>query len=622
MVTKQWKAERTEGTMKPTKRRLYPKHLLFFDTETHIIEDSTGYIEFPLRLGYAIYVNIDRSGKVLKRVTHEFTTIEGFIEILAMYAKRRQKIHVYAHNIGFDIRVLNLPKVFNDRGYKSKPPILNNMVFIWTVKTPSGTMEFLDTSNFGVRSVAALGADMGYDKMDVDFATVSDTDLMSYCIRDVEILEKFMLEYIRFCLFHRLGEIKITLASQALEAYRNRFMYKAPYIHNNEQALILERKAYYGGRVECLQIGAIRGDRTYYLDVNSMYPFVMKNYELPHKFVGYTENVPLRYLKVRLDTFYCIADVLIETDIPAFPYKTGDRLIFPVGTFRTTLHSCELALAHSKGMIKYVYSMAVYNPAKIFDKYVDFFYALKEQYSREGNKTWRTIAKLFLNSLYGKFGQLMPHRIKTGEDDTQEVWRLKHIDLDDGRRFQEIGWFGEVFEEWKDGETVLSCPAIAGAITALARSLLWGYVETAGTKNTYYMDTDCLFVNQMGYDKLQASLDPYTLGALSREASTHKLAIYGAKDYEFGKQVKHKGIPKKHERIKKNLWQFVQFQGFISWLNGGAKTGATGYIATKSRRETYWTLRADKDGKVQPSRLSPERISYSPLIEGLESVQE
>lgn len=40
----------------------------------------------------------------------------------------------------------------------------------------------------------------------------------------------------------------------------------------------------------------------------------------------------------------------------------------------------------------------------MFRSYIDKWYAVKEQATIEGNKPLRTIAKLMLNSLYGKFG--------------------------------------------------------------------------------------------------------------------------------------------------------------------------------------------------------------------------
>ena len=40
----------------------------------------------------------------------------------------------------------------------------------------------------------------------------------------------------------------------------------------------------------------------------------------------------------------------------------------------------------------------------LFKDYIEYFYELKENAAKNGDAAQKVIAKLFLNSLYGKFG--------------------------------------------------------------------------------------------------------------------------------------------------------------------------------------------------------------------------
>src|SRR5574341_2126571 len=234
----------------------------------------------------------------------------------------------------------------------------------------------------GVISVKMLGENISHLKSSVDFNTIDDVTLMTYCVNDVTILEKFVTEYIRFLITNNLGSFKTTIASQALTAYRTRFMTKAPVIHSHNNALLMERAAYSGGRTEAFYLGKLNTSKYYYIDINSMYPYVMKYYRYPTYFLGYSVNVPISHLEARLTCYYCIAHVRVSTRIPVYPVKqaikslsgTGTnkreityrveshlgKLTFPIGEFDTYLHTEELAYALQHNHITKIYSCCTY----------------------------------------------------------------------------------------------------------------------------------------------------------------------------------------------------------------------------------------------------------------------
>lgn len=596
--------KRMAGKMAKLKGSSIPKRFLFFDTETTVPLKDNDIRSFKLILGRAIFVELDKDLNIKRREVYEFNEPHGFIEIIKSYIRKKTTLYIFAHNIGFDVRVLDLPYLLDLEGFKSQPPIINEMVFIWRVNSDNGNFLFLDTANLGVRSVAALGKDMGFGKLDIDFSNSSLTELSEYCLRDVEVLEKFVLTYIRYLQANELGSFKVTLASQALTGFRTKFMHNPPTIHNVEPVLSLERRSYHGGRVECFRLGEMPKQDYYYLDVNSMYPYAMKGNDLPIEYLGHREHSNIGSLRVRLEKYYLIADVVITTDEPVYPILKDNKLIFPTGTFRATLSHPELLYAYEHGHIQELGMCSQYTRGSVFDDYIDFFYNEKVKYTLAGDKTHRTVVKLWLNTLYGKLAQQQPHREDLGEVKFKGVYREPCLDRDTHLHFQYVSWFGQLYKEYKHGETSFSVPSLASAVTAKARMLLWMYIKQAGINEVLYCDTDSLITTRRGYDNLTRYCDETKLGSLKLEAQSDYLVLSGNKDYKFGNEVKHKGLPSKAVQISKNEWEYLEFQGFIRWMNEGAKGEPKGEFKRKQRKASYNKGNIQPNGYITPFVLS------------------
>jgi len=594
---------RTPGKLVQLTAQTLPHHLLFLDTETHIIEQPKGVFTFPLRLGIAIYIELKQIDAVKSEEIYLFRTPEEFIDIITKLARAKTKLYIFGHNVGFDIRVLNLPELMAREGYVSEPPIVNQRVFIWSLRKDKSSIVFLDTANFGAISVDQLGKDFNCPKLEVNFDTVTDRELITYCTQDARILKIFMLAYIRFIYYNGLGSFKMTLAGQAMCAWRTRFIMSSIYIHNNIEALHLERCGYHGGRVECFFIGEKNSETYYYTDVNSLYSAAMINTKMPIQLLGISHDVPVHYMEPRLKLFYCIADVTVKVDVPCFAYKNTNKLIFPIGEYRTVLHQRELEFAYEHNMILKVHTCLIYLPEDIFSQYVDFFYTAKVKATIEGNKSNRAIAKLFQNALYGKYGQLLVNRTKIGQCDNSLIWRLPIIDSASGRHYIEYGWSGSIYRELREGETATSSPAIAGAVTANARMLLWDYMTIAHRKNVLYCDTDSMITNETGYNNLFPYISPTELGKLKLEQQSNVVSIRGPKDYQFGDIVRVKGVPRKAKPLPNDRWEYLQFQGFITWLNEGAQGPPTAHTRIKQRKAHYDKGIVLSTGEVIPIEL-------------------
>ena len=597
-----YKRKRHDGQISCLKSKSYPTRLLFFDTETTNKYNTNLQSQQVLRLGVAHYVQLSPTLERLKDIQHVFKSWTEFIDILESYATSGRKLSVYAHNIAFDIMVLNLPLLLLAHGYDVQPPIINGMVFLWKVKKERRTIEFINTGNYVPMSLSKLGHDIGIEKTEVEFSSVDDNTLLAYCNNDVIIIKEFILRYISFIIENDLGSVKNTLASQAFTTYRYKFIQDKIHVHNNKKVLELERKAYKGGRTEAFKLGDFNSQHYYYLDINSMYPHAMINEKLPCCLLNTMDNPSIAFVQSLMKTFYIIADCDVNIDVPylgvkydakQYPITNSDikpshgKLIFPVGQFNTALHHDELAYAMEHNHITKINFIAVYKRGELFTNYVNYFMSKKIESKENGNGTEYLMSKLLLNSLYGKFGQTYKNMLCIANDIKLPNGIMTVFSTKSDKSFNDFVWYGKLYRNFNDGEAYYSCPSIAGAITARSRMLMWSYVEQLHIDNLWYMDTDSLFTTKQGVENLREYLHDSQLGMMKIEDFSNHLTIRGCKDYTFNNTRKTKGVPKNAIWLNENCAIYDQFEGFKQWLNRGGDGNPLIFKYTKFKNSDY-----------------------------------
>lgn len=254
--------------------------------------------------------------------------------------------------------------------------------------------------------------------------------------------------------------------------------------------------------------------------------------------------------RVSIDTDLCPAeDPRLRATAPV---SRDGKLIYPTGQFEATLTTRELEVCLRAGNVADVHEFSVYEMSDLFSGYVARFNALKEQYSREDNEVFRQISKMFLNNLYGKFGQLNPVDMELSPDmlaDLTADWPAgKHLEVharQDApdvtvRRF--MGHLSASEGRTREGST--SFCAIAAHIVADSRVKIFEFRALAGLDEVLYADTDSLIVTETGFANLLAAgvIHDTRLGALKLEEEAESCELRAPKDYRFGEHNKRKGI--------------------------------------------------------------------------------
>ena len=597
--------ERKPHWIKGNKGNAIPKRLIFFDTETKAIPMGNGVDEHVLDFVTACYMVRTNKGKYTQPQWFYGEDIESFWNWVETKAYAKSKLYMYAHNLMFDCSVLKVFKSLTKRNWDMRNPIIEDppTVLKFEQSEPTKSIQLIDTMNYFPFSVKKIGEWVGLEKFDFEVSRKDPVAFKRYCERDVEIIAKAVTSFHSFIKDEDLGNVRITLASQAFTAYRHRFMPHSLFCSNAKFELRLARNAYTGGRAEAFFIGKIP-EQVYCLDVNSMYPAMMEQYPYPVEYDEFFIYPDVDEIRKRLESKSVIADVEIVTDKAYYPLKYEGRLCFPVGHFRTTLTTPELSMALEFGHVRKIHAATTYWENYIFRDWVNYFWEKRLEAKQNGDETASMLYKLMLNSLYGRMGMKAAHWEEIGKCPPDQIMKETTYDVPSDTYTYHRRFAGIMQQKVERDESYDSIPSIAAHVTAYGRLFLGKLIRVAGNGNTFYCDTDSLFVNSKGYTKLKGYIDPNQLGLLKLEWTSKDVEIHGLKDYRVDDRVKIKGIRPNALKLSETQYQQAVFQGFKGSLQRGKVDQQFVRQQVKNLSREYHKGIVTESGVVEPFKLT------------------
>lgn len=571
-----------------------PERVLYFDCETEESMAAFNVSHHKLTFGWCALTTRKAGRPWSKPRWHRFTTQAEFMTYLLSLTRKDSPLTIVAHNLEYDLSATGLLDGLVTEGWKMTQGVMSSPPSFFTWRKEGKTLKGLDAFNFFPCALKVLGAALRIEKLVMPERDTSSAQWDAYCRRDVEILMRAMQGWYALVQEDDLGSPAVSLPSQAFRAFRHRFMHHKILIDDHPKALDIARKGYFGGRVECFAIGEYHG-RFHKVDINSMYPFVMHKCEYPTRLRTVWSSVSTDTLRKVLKDHCVSAYVQIRTDEPVYAIRTKSRLIFPIGEFDTHLSTPELLYGLEHNHILRCAYAAIYDRAPIFDAYVDYFYARRLKAKAEGNEMMSLMYKLFLNSLYGKFGQIGHKTIALDYDPGWTELVHVEIDADTGRHhyWRKVG--GVWRSDLVDGESMDSHPSIAAHVTAYARMYLWDLISLAGLEHCYYCDTDSLIVDDIGLDRVVHLLSPLELGLLKHEGTEQNITVVNPKWYSFGPDIKLKGVRKGAEWLDSATIRQLSCRSLKGLLKAGDTNHNQWVTVTKHLNRSY------KKGHVLPS---------------------
>jgi len=580
-----------------------PEVIIFVDTEARMTDLDDRRVEHSLRLGWACLCQYTPETGLQESEWFEFGDPLSFWQWVFAISGDHEQLYIVAHNIAYDARLLKAFSTLPANSFAPNYAIMSESCIFFTFQSDKQKIHLLDNSNYWQIGLDQLGKEFGVAKGTVDFETATDAELSAYCRQDVSVLVTIWQFWLDLLDEHDLGDFAITAAGQAWNAYRHKFMKEKIGIHNRKDAIDLERASYRGGRVEVFRTGSFNGANYYKLDVNGLYAYVMQDSPHPQKLLKIVRARNPDELFTLMERWLAIADVIVDTDKPYYPYRAKDQNYFPVGVFRTQLATPELRIALGEGHLRAIGEVALYEPADLFSGYINTLTPLRQKYKAAGDTGRSLICKLLRNSLYGKFAQ-RGYRQEVLEDaPLDEVSVRRWVRAETGDRCVDWTFGGKTIRQYYEGESFDSFPAVSAHTAAYAREHMLMLLDLAGWENCLYMDTDSLIVGERGFQRLEAARDNLKLGHLKVEGVTTDLEILAKKAYRFGGQDTIKGVKKKAKRVGQDTYS----QEFFTTLNYSFRSGDLGSVQTYQvethLRHVVTNAIVGLDGVVRPQEL-------------------
>ena len=400
----------------------------------------------------------------------------------------------------------------------------------------------------------------------------------------------------------------LTLPALAMKIYKTHFMPENTIYQLSGLPEFNIRKSYSGGAVDVYIPHNIKGalitnnkvrQTLYSYDVNSLYPTIMANINMPiGKPIAFQGDIR----KVDPDAygfFYCkiTTKEFMQHPILQRRIKTinGMRTVAGLGSWDGWLFSYEMDNAMKYGYTFEIIKGYQFEKGNIFKDYVETLYNLRMNYPK--THPMNPVAKFLMNALYGKFGmkneltevEIFNCSTPAGQElfnDKFNSWAESLIDqitIGDHKilvrntlnayKYDETNELSHHMDNFHGMETNI---AIASAVTAGARVFMSHFKNNKHFK-LYYSDTDSIIIDcELPAEFIGNNLGQFKLEYIIKRAVFLAPKVYGFIDVNENQIIKIKGVNNidislgelELLLIQDSTKEFKQFKWFKEVLQG------------------------------------------------------
>ena len=386
-------------------------------------------------------------------------------------------------------------------------------------------------------------------------------EAIKYCKIDCISLHQILIKFNQLIFDNfKINIIKYpTLPSLSFAIYRTLFI-KSFICQLSGKIATNIKLSYTGGSTDMFIPQNKPNHPIYCYDVNSLYPSVMNNFPMP---VGKPTYFEGDIRKTNPEAFgFCYCNITSPTNIKHpilqthVKTKSGIRTIAALGKYKDMIFSAEMDNAIKLGYNFEILWGYTFEKGYIFKDFISTLYNMRLNYDKSNPMNY--IAKIIMNSLYGRFGmddQFTITQIVAKDDyDNFEKHNLKFIN--DVLPLTDSYMVNTTVDHTKtdldsQNETHNINIAIASAVTSYARIVMSQFKNNPKIK-LFYTDTDSIYTNlnpeQMN-ELVPGIVNEKELGKLKLETVSTKAIFISPKCYylstEDNQQIfKIKGLTK------------------------------------------------------------------------------
>lgn len=594
--------QRTDHFLTQLKTSKLPSYHLALDTEAIIEQEGSTYRH---RFACGVVVPVELEGDVFDTFEPLQPALEPFAMWLRIGASAEWHGHVvvWAHNLAYDLRVSDALKQLTALGWGLEAISIAKQATWATWRKGKAKLTLVDSMSWLPAPLEVITRDFDLQRPVFAYSTATPRELKQRCVFDCSVLATAVAQLLNYLRSENLGPFRPTGSGQSHAALRRRFLpARSVRVHTDAVALAAEREAMHTGRCEAWRHGKIE-EPLREVDMSLAYCRIAAAHELPGELVGARVATFLEQLLQPGAEFEPLADITLTTDTPALPCTLDDRIVWPVGTFRTVLWGPELELAVAHASDITLHRCWLYKRTPALKGMATWLIERLEAGPDDTPPVVKRMLKHWARTLVGRCGLRYRLWEPFGEHPRDELCISHEVDWESGEAHENLRIGRQMLQLAALRESTSSVPSIPSWVASKCRANLWRLIEAAGGPNVAYMDTDGALLTTAGRHNL------YDWGELMGEVyiqdkATHTgVTIYGPRNVDLGTERRLSGVPRKAIRLDELTFEGETWTGLQSAL----ESGHADVVEVASRR---WEITPSDqrrvhlpDGTTEPIRL-------------------
>lgn len=529
---------RGSGNSNQTRRHV------FFDTEatTHY---ANGIQTQRWQLGCARYLDTDSRRSEPVMFDEDYVDPQELWRVVGEFTRPKTRTIVWAHNLAYDLRISRALEILPRMGWTLTAINLDG-VSAWAKWTfDSRTLVMADFTSWVSVPLSRIGGWLNIEQEPLPLKPDDIPGMFKRCRQDVVILQSAVSQTLKWLEDNDLGPLQITGAGQSWAAFRRRFMTHKILVHDDQVARAAERRSIWTGRTETWRHGKYDTFPTWEFDLARAYATIARDTELPTVHVGSLPHMSVDNFRKWSASRRILSEVTVTTSQPLVPTSHDDRILFPVGTFRTTLWDCEIHLLLAHGAAVHLGISFVYTREPCLSAWASWVLSAIDPENPTVGPLQARILKQWSRALVGRFALQYRSWEDAGTSDVPELLLTRVVGPGEVKGAQLFHVGHAIKELGGMAETENALPQLTGYITSMCRVRLWELMEVAGLENVFYTDTDSLIVNAEGRENLLARIALDGAYGLTEKQRIRHLELQGPRALTVDGVRRHSGVPRR-----------------------------------------------------------------------------
>lgn len=528
-----------------------PRTFIYLDSEAHQRDERGARVQsFRLAVAACDRRLHHRDGWAQR----EWATFDAPADVWAWVDSKcheKARTVLVAHKLDYDMRITGALRYLVANGWQLKNIRLESTQAWASWKHGTRTLVMCDSLSWLSMPLAKIGEMIGVGKLDLPAWDDTDEAWLARCTRDVEIIADAYRRLVDWVKRDDMGNWKPTGAGQAWAAFRHKHMTHRLLVHENESARAAERLACYTGRCEAWQHGKLHNGPYTEWDYSTAYTRIGADSNVPTQLIGEATHPQLDGFERLTHRHRVLAECTITTDAPTVPTIHDGRMLWPVGTFQSTLWDTEIALARDYGARIRVERCWYYKSQPALRSFCEWCLEMLDERNTDIDPVVRAAVKHWSRALIGRFAARWSSWQQVGVSPVEDIALGWAFDASTDERWKLLQLGAQLIRQTGETDSPDAVVSVMSWVMAECRARLWRSAELAGFDHVVYMDTDSLIVDPTGSERLLQAAVP----GLRRKSVHDTLEVLGPRQIITGGQLRASGVPRGAVRVSPDEWE-------------------------------------------------------------------